>query len=92
MPAAPDPEDEGPDINGVVRAVREVDGVRHATISVGSNDGVKKGMRFSVVDPDEGVWLGHLTIDAVGFNEATGSLAGPNVKAVKLGHRVMTKL
>src|SRR5205823_4019058 len=52
-----------PRINGVVRDVRTIAGVPYATISVGSADGVTKGMEFKIVDRATGNFLGLLTVD-----------------------------
>ena len=81
-----------PAINGVIRDVRPIAGQQYATISVGSADGVTRGMEFKVIDRTNFNFLGTLTIDSVGPNEATGRLVGPNVAAIKPGVEVRTQL
>ena len=81
-----------PNINGVVRDVRPIAGQQYATISVGTADGVQKGMEFKVIDRQSGNFLGTLPVDTVAPNEATGRLFGPNVAAIKPGVEVRTQL
>jgi hypothetical protein len=71
-------------INGVVRDQKSINGVPYATVSVGSTDNVKPGMRFNVVDRDGG-WLGYVTIDRVEPNESTGRLEGPRIADIRPG-------
>jgi hypothetical protein len=80
-----------PPINGVVRATRNIAGVPYATISVGSADGVQKGMEFKVVARN-GDFLGLLTVDSVELNESTGRLTGPRVPQIGPGAEVKTQL
>jgi len=80
-----------PRINGVIRDTRVIAGTQYATISLGSADGVARGMEFKVVDRG-GNFLGTLVVDQVEPNEATGRLAGPNVAAIKPGVEVRTQL
>lgn len=79
-------------INGIVRDLRNINGVNYATISVGSADNVAKDMVFNVIDRDAGDFLGYLTVDRVEQNEATGRLEGPRVADIKPGNEVRTQL
>lgn len=79
-------------INGVIRDQKTISGVNYATISVGSQDQVTKGMRFIVVDRAAGDFLGYLTVDRVEPNEASGRLDGPRVSDMKIGNEVRTQL
>jgi hypothetical protein len=79
-------------INGVVRDQRSINGVPYATVSVGSTDNVKAGMRFNVVDRQAGDFLGYVIIDRVEPNESTGRLEGPRVNQIKPGNEVRTQL
>jgi hypothetical protein len=79
-------------INGVVRDQKSINGVPYATVSVGSTDNVKPGMRFNVVDRQEGNFLGYVDIDRVEPNESTGRLTGPHVDQIKPGNEVRTQL
>jgi hypothetical protein len=81
-----------PAINGVVRAVKPIGGIPYATISVGSADGVAKGMEFKVVNRGTGDFLGILTVDSVDLNEATGRLSGPRTNDIRSGSEVKTQL
>lgn len=66
-------------IRGVIRTTQSLDGIHYATISVGSADGVTRGMQFNIVDREQGEWLGTLTVDSVDEREASGrlNLKGP---------------
>jgi hypothetical protein len=79
-------------INGVIRDQKTINGVKYATISVGSQDQVAKGMRFIVIDRTAGDFLGYLTVDRVEPNEASGRLDGPRVSDMKIGNEVRTQL
>ncbi len=81
-----------PPINGVIRDTRILSGVPHATISVGSEDGVKTGMEFKILDRASGKFLGTLTVIMVEPNLAIGRLAGPDVAAIGAGAEVRTQL
>jgi len=82
----------GPAINGVIRDVRPIAGQQYATVSVGTADGVQRGMEFKVLDRQGGNFLGTLVIDSVEPNEATGHLAGPRVAEIRPGVEVRTQL
>jgi len=81
-----------PAINGVIRAIQPIAGIPYATISVGSADGVAKGMEFKIVNRDSGEFLGVLTIDSAELNESTGRLSGPKVAAIRPGAEAKTQL
>lgn len=81
-----------PAINGVIRETRDISGVPYATISVGSSDNVVKGMKFNVIDRQQGTFLGILTVDTVEPNAATGRLEGPRLNQVGPGSEVRTQL
>jgi uncharacterized protein (UPF0332 family) len=87
--AAPDAA-PGP-INGVVRSVDVIGGKKYATISVGSSDNVKKGMKFNVVNTHTGEFLGFLTVDSVQPNEAIGQVEG-KVDKIQKDVEVKTQL
>jgi hypothetical protein len=92
-PGAPVAGAGAPRINGVVRDVRTIAGLPYATISVGSADGVTKGMVFNIVERSGG-FLGKLTIDTVELNESTGRITGPADKVgnIRQGVEVKTQL
>jgi hypothetical protein len=81
----------GPPVSGVIRSTRPIAGVPYATISVGSNDGVARGMEFKVLTR-EGDFLGILTVDTVEATESTGRLAGPRVREIAQGAIVKTQI
>ena len=78
-------------INGVVRSVDIIGGKKYATISVGSSDSVKKGMKFNVINRQGGEFLGFLTVDSVQPNEAIGQVEG-KVDKIQAGVEVKTQL
>jgi archaellum component FlaC len=81
-----------PAINGVIRAVKPIGGFKYGIISVGSADGVVKGLEFKVVDRNTGAFLGILTVDTVELNESTGRLTGPKVDDIRTNAEVKTQL
>lgn len=70
-------------INGVVRDYSKINGVPYATISLGSADAVRRGMKFRVIDPTHNQWLGYLTVDSVQAHDATGHVEGPGVDRIQ---------
>jgi hypothetical protein len=80
-----------PPISGVIRDFRRIHDIPYATVSVGANESVVKGMEFNLVD-DTGHFLGKLTIDSVEQDEATGRVAGPNVDLIRPGVIAKTQL
>lgn len=81
-----------PAINGVIRDTRQIAGIPHAKISVGSDDAVKLGMEFNILDRTNGKFLGKLTVVAVEPNEAVGRVTGPDIAAIAAGAEVRTQL
>ncbi len=83
-----------PAINGVIRARRNIAGKEYATISIGSQDQVTKGMEFKILDKETGSFLGILTVDVVDANEAMGQIvADPtNLAEIKAGNVVKTQI
>jgi hypothetical protein len=80
-----------PKIDAVIRDTRSIAGIPYATISVGANAQVTKGMEFSLVS-SAGDFLGTLTVDSVEPDEATGRLSGPKVNQVQAGVEAKTQL
>jgi uncharacterized protein YlxW (UPF0749 family) len=76
------PQNAGAAINGVIRDTQNINGIEYATISVGSADGVSKGMEFNIINRQKGEWLGTLVVDKVDQNQAVGKL---NLKGAVLG-------
>jgi hypothetical protein len=81
-----------PSINAVILSTNNQNGIPLATISVGSNDQVKTGMKFNVIDRDKGEFLGELTVETVDQQSATGKLEGPKVSAIHAGNEAKTQL
>jgi hypothetical protein len=86
--------DPGINITARVQKTRDIDGVRYATINVGSADSVAKNMQLNVVDPVRNVWLGYIVVDSVDAHEAYGRVTGPpaNVSKVQQGAVVRSHL
>jgi myosin heavy subunit len=80
-----------PAISAVIRDTQQIAGVPYATISVGANAQVTKGMAFSLVS-GSGDFLGTLTVDTVEPDEAMGRLSGPKVEQVQAGVEAKTQL
>ena len=80
-----------PPINGVVVDLRTVGGNTVVTVSVGSNDDVREGTEFKVVDQTTGNFLGNVTIQYVDADESVGFLTGPGVANVDAGDEVLTQ-
>jgi hypothetical protein len=85
-------EGGAPPIDAVVRTTQPINGIPYATISVGTDAQVKKGMKFSVIDRDKGDFLGELTIESVNEKDSTGKLEGPKISEVHSGTEVKTQL
>ena len=81
-----------PDLKGVIRNVKTDDGRTYATISLGSQQKVEKGMEFSVVDDKEGVFLAKFIVDSVDPDSSFGRLEGPRVQNVRAENLVLSKL
>lgn len=83
-----------PAINGVIRSVRNIAGKDYATISIGSQDQVTRGMEFKILDKETGNFLGILTIDVVDANEAMGQIVAEpkNLAQIKAGNIVRTQI
>jgi uncharacterized coiled-coil protein SlyX len=74
-----------PPIDGVIVSTQPQGGIPYATIRVGSQDQVKRGMKFSIVDREKGKFLGELTVEQVDEKEATGRLEGPGLSDIQAG-------
>jgi hypothetical protein len=79
-----------PPINGVIRDTDVIAGKTFATISVGRNDDVARGMEFNVISQG-GQFLGVLTVQRVDADEAIGVLSGTDVSRVQPGSTVRTQ-
>lgn len=81
-----------PNVRGVIRDVRRnAAGITVASISLGSAQGIQKGMTLRVVDPINQTFLGHITIDTVDTNESVGRIDGPGVAQVKPDNVVLSR-
>jgi hypothetical protein len=83
-----------PAINGVIRSRRNIAGKDYATISIGSQDLVAKGMKFNIIDPNSGMFLGLLEVEVVDQNEAMGQITAEpqNLAQIKAGNVVKTQI
>jgi hypothetical protein len=83
-----------PAINGVIRSRRTIFGKEYATISLGSQDQVRQGMEFKILDKDSGAFLGVMTVTEVDANEAIGQIiAEPATLAqIRAGNVVRTQI
>jgi hypothetical protein len=93
LAAANGPTRTPPDVKGVIRQVKTQDGQTYATISLGSNQKVQKGMQFQVVDRTNGLrWLGTFTAETVDSDSSFGRLEGPGVQQAKPDNLVLSRL
>jgi hypothetical protein len=81
-----------PDLKGVIRNVKTDEGRTYATISLGSQQKVEKGMEFSVIDQNEGTFLGKFIVDSVDPDSSFGRLEGPRVQNVRQDNLVLSRL
>jgi phage shock protein A len=81
-----------PDLNGVIRSVKTDEGRTFATVSLGSQQKVEKGMEFFVIDQAEGSFLAKFIVDSVDPDSSFGRLEGPRVQNVKQNNLVLSKL
>jgi hypothetical protein len=81
-----------PDLKGVIRNVKSDEGRTYATISLGSQQKVEKGMEFSVIDDKEGTFLGKFIVDSVDPDSSFGRLEGPRVQKVRQDNLVLSRL
>ena len=81
-----------PDLRGVVRNVKTDEGRTYATISLGSQQKVEKGMEFSVIDQNDQTFLGKFIVDSVNDDSSFGRLEGPRVQNVRQDNIVLSRL
>lgn len=81
-----------PRINGVVVQRQVIDAQPYALISVGSEDDVKAGMRFTVIDPETSRLLGFVTIEEVDDQVSIGKLSGPHIDEISANDEVRTQV
>ncbi|MDB5325453.1 MAG: hypothetical protein JWM57_1022 [Phycisphaerales bacterium] len=83
-----------PAVNGVIRSRRNIAGKEYATISIGSQDYVTKGMQFKIIDAQSGMFLGLLSVEVVDQNEAMGQIVAEpqNLAQIKAGNVVKTQI
>jgi hypothetical protein len=70
---------------GVVRDVRPFRGRPYATLSIGHDAGVRRGMRFGLADPRTGAPAGVVTVDEVGAEEAGGLVEAADPFGLRAG-------
>ena len=81
-----------PPINGVIEATEVLDGVKYATVSVGTEDDVVRGMQFIVLDGRSGDFLGFVNIEDVDDQTAFGRLEGNRLPEIDADDLVRTQL
>ena len=75
-------------VEGIVTDTRKVGGGRnYATISLGSDDGVRRHTRLMVIGRD-GQFLGYVTVTNVEPEEAVGVLSGRRADEIRRNDRV----
>ena len=78
-------------VEGVVTETRKVGGRNYATISLGSDDGVRRHTRLMVIGRD-GQFLGYVTVTNVEPEEAIGVLRGRRADETRPNDRVTDRL
>lgn len=81
-----------PPINGVIIQRQSIGGEPYALISVGSEDDVKLGMKFNVIDAETSQLLGFVTIEEVDDQVSIGKLSGPRIEQIAPNDEVKTKV
>ena len=81
-----------PDLTGVIRSRTNIAGREYATISLGSEDSVAKGMEFNILEKGTGRFLGKLKVEVVDSSEAFGQISSDDVASVQPGAEVKTQL
>lgn len=81
-----------PPINGVIIQRQTIGGEPYALISVGSEDDVKLGMQFNVVDAETNQLLGFVTIEEVDDQVSIGKLHGPRIEQIAPNDEVKTQV
>src|SRR5690606_24493860 len=81
-----------PPINGVVVQRQDVGGQPYALISVGSEDDVRSGMRFTINDTESSQLIGFLTVEEVDDQVSIGKLSGPRINEVGPNDQVRTRV
>lgn len=81
-----------PRINGVITDSRQLPNGRYASISVGSEDDVQRGVRFAIFDSEDKSFLGFLDIESVDDSESFGKLSGPGISRVNAGDEARTEI
>jgi TolA-binding protein len=87
----PKPEDLPPKVNGVIRAIQG----EMIEISLGSDDGLKKGHRLDVyrIVNDQGIYVGRIELIKTGATESVGRmLSEVKKKEPQKGDRVATRM
>ena len=79
-------------LTGVIRDVKRQNGISYATISIGSTQGVRKGMQFNIIDQRGSDFLGVITVESVEQNEAFGRLDGPKLAQIRPDHLVLSSV
>jgi len=74
-------------IEGVINERQTIAGRPYATISIGSNDLVRKNMKLNVLNKG-GQWLGYVTVTSVDQEDAIGVLSGPRINEIRKDDRV----
>jgi hypothetical protein len=69
----------------VLREVRPFRGRPYATLSIGHDAGLRRGMRLGLADPRTGAPAGVVTIDEVGPEEAGGLVEGTDPHVLRAG-------
>ena len=71
-------------VEGTIREMRVVAGVVYATVSVGTDDGIRRGARFRVYGgPTRREVLGTVVITNAEPEEAVGRVVGPRAAEVR---------
>ena len=81
-----------PPINGVIIETSRSGGQLYASISVGTEDDVKAGMRFTVLNPQTSEFLGFLTVEQPDDTTSIGRLTGPKAASVSANDEVRTQV
>jgi DNA repair exonuclease SbcCD ATPase subunit len=79
-------------IDGLIKGIKEIEGVRYGTINLGSADKIQRGTELNIIDRASNTYLGKITIETVDQNESFGRIEGRQAAQIREGHNVVSEI